>query len=269
MDYYSLLTQPYMGYVISVGSIILLVATVYYIWHLWTHEGPPHTQQIRHQISELSDSEVASDHMVVKAREVLEQSIDRAKHMLEQTDSFQHELEREARDMYTKSARRHESDFEEMVAGMREQYKQIFDKVATTAITEVGKMLTDQRLGVQEYLKERIDRELEQAKKEIQTYKESQIHQAGERVDALVNSIAKNVVSVSLSKAQQKELIYRALEQAAADGVFGDVSVEKPQQQVEANEASPQAVTKNDKPEPEQKEQEPQPTAAKQGALRA
>lgn len=232
MNYSLLLSSPYFAYAILVVCVLLLLALIYYVWHLWMHDAPlqPHhgSRATMHQATELSNAEVASDHMVVKAREVLEQSIDRARHMLEQTDSFQRELEREARDMYTKSARRHESDFEEMVAGMREQYKQIFDKVATTAITEVGKMLSDQRLSVQKYVKERIDQEFDQAKQEIQTYKESQMQQAGERVDKLVSSIAKNIVSVSLSKAQQKELIYRALEKAAADGVFGDVHPETP-----------------------------------------
>lgn len=254
MDYAVILSNPLFAYAVLAAGVLLLVGLIYYAWHIWMHDAPlqpHHASHSTHSATELAQAEVASDHMVVKARDVLEQSIDRAKHMLQETDSFQRELEREARDMYTKSARRHERDFEEMVAGMREQYKQIFDKVATTAITEVGKMLSDQRLSVQHYVKERIDQEFEQAKKEIQTYKESQMQQAGSRVDDLVSSIAKNIVSVSLSKAQQKELIYRALEKAAADGVFGTMSpVEQAKQNVQEPKEAAKEVVKQEDPKP-------------------
>ena len=258
MNYQELLSNPLVAYAVLGAGALLLIGLIYYAWHLWMHDAPlhPHRQSHPSAVGQMEDAEVASDHMVVKAREVLEQSIDRAKHMLQETDSFQRELEREARDMYTKSARRHERDFEEMVAGMREQYKQIFDKVATTAITEVGKMLSDQRLSVQQYVKQRIDQEFEQAKKEIQTYKEAQMQQAGSRVDELVSSVAKNIVSVSLSKAQQKELIYRALEKAAADGVFGDMTpVQEAKHQSEAKAPAAQQQKEEvaaEKPEPKQ-----------------
>ena len=225
---YNIGSYPYFGYFIFIAILCVLMGLVVYLWHLWNSSpSVPRAHRAHAQRpspNDLSDVDIAADHMVAKARDVLEQSIDRARHMLEQTDTFQRDLEREAKDMYLKSAHQHEASFDHMLEGMREQYKRVFDQVATAAVSEVGKMLSDQRLSVQDYLKKRIDTELEQAKQEIQLYKESQMQQAGSRVDEVISSIAKNIVSVSLSKAQQKELIYRALEKAKSEGVFGDMS---------------------------------------------
>lgn len=265
---YTITAYPYLGYLLFAAVVAMLLGIVVYLWHIWNsspsvpHVRPAHGKHpFQHDVS---DVDIAADHMVAKARDVLEQSIDRARHMLEQTDTFQRDLEREAKDMYLKSAHQHEASFDKMLEGMRQQYKQVFDQVATAAVSEVGKMLSDQRLSVQDYLKKRIDAELDQAKQEIQLYKESQMQQAGSRVDEVISSIAKNIVSVSLSKAQQKELIYRALEKAKSEGVFGDMP--------EAAPAQSESVQKKAPPEPAKEvaaPAAPAKTPASSGALQA
>jgi hypothetical protein len=72
-------------------------------------------------------------------------------------------------------------------------------------------------------LGKRVNDEFDRVKQEIDVYKQRQLEKAAIRIEDLIGQITKDVVASSLSQSDQKELIFRALEQAKIEGMFGDI----------------------------------------------
>jgi len=230
---------------------ILGIAVIAYIAFL-LHHGTRVIEGSKGKLQQGQDTSVQGNHeaglALEQAQHVLNTAVTKAQHMLEQTDLFQRSLEHESRELFLTTSKRYMEMFEKNLAALDGSYKQSLQKVQVESLENLKKMMETQKIGAQQALRERVNEEFDRARAEVDEYKKYKIQSATQHIDMVVSQITKDVVASSLSRADQKELIFRSLEKAKIDGIFGangevDKQQKKPTSNVTAqNGQAPQPV---------------------------
>lgn len=155
-----------------------------------------------------------------KAGRIIQEAIERARGVEIEASyvgqDFKDELKKNLRDLLKET----EDEFrEEYTSAVR----QTLADLSRASSKEAGELRGDLQKDIVESQKEldkKIEAEWDKAKQEIQEYKKQQIDTLNGRIDIEVLRLSKEILGRALKTEEHEKLVFEALEEAKAEGVF-------------------------------------------------
>lgn len=195
-----------------------------------------------------------SDELVREARdhahEIISNAMNRAEKMLLEAEYLKKEFVKEGEKHMERVSEHIAQTISQEAVDYDKEYKRLFEwiqgeyakkideqvkkiqQAAESEIADFKTILQKETVGSQAYIGEKINTQFEEARREIETYKESQIKKLDEAINTLVADVVKDVVGKTLTVADHEKIILEALTLAKKENVLFELSgtpiLEKP-----------------------------------------
>lgn len=106
-----------------------------------------------------------------------------------------------------------------------EIFQNISNNIETSTIEEIKKfkdVIEQATISSQKIVKKKIDHEYSLAKKDIDTYRQSELRVVDERIYEILEAVSKLVLGKAIELSHHEELIIESLEKAKKEAIFND-----------------------------------------------
>lgn len=216
------------------GSVFLLGVVFMYAYHLHKKEEAMNNRTTQVQHTAITIVERAEK----KAEIIVEDAVKEIGDIMKETNVFHEDIEKQVKEALYKSVSTYLQSIETEVAGVHSMYEKMAEETKAqylkessetlNKIKEIGQeevqsyesSLKSNAATSQQYIKEKIDLEFENTKKEIEAYKLEEMKRVNDTISSVMLKIIERIVGKSLSTAEHEKLIFEALEQAKKENLF-------------------------------------------------
>lgn len=180
------------------------------------------------------------EHANKKAEEIIQNAVDKAEDIVYQSQVFNDKVSKELGFVFKDALEKHKKELEQSFALMTNDYKDAFTVTKQSFVERSNKtieqireygemefaMMKDQSASktaqFEEYIRKKIDMQFEEAKKEIDKYKEVEKNKFSQMIRESIAELTNDVLHLSIPKREQERLIIEALEKARKDSIFSE-----------------------------------------------
>lgn len=173
-----------------------------------------------------------------KAEQIIQNAVNKSEDIIYDSETFSTKVNKEMDFVFRDAMEQHRKTFDEVLnkaftdfkdnfAGTKEDFTKASEKVLAEmellAKKEFSSFQTEMKAKqpfMETYLKQKVDVEFDQAKREIAAFKTQEMSKATEIIKEAIVRITKDVLHLSIPRDQQEKLIIDALEKAKKDNIF-------------------------------------------------
>lgn len=228
------MTSELIIYILSAVVLIHLIEIgMLFVLHRKKEKLPDHHEK---NVSEASSRII--EHANKKAEGIVQNAVDKAEEIVYQSQEFKDKVGKELSFTFKDALDKHKVELEKTLAAMTTDYKDTFTVTKQSFIEKSHKtidqireygdmefaMMKDQSAAkaaqVEEYIRKKIDLEFDEAKKEIDKYKEVEKARVSQMIRESIAELSNEVLHLSIPKKEQERLIMEALDKARKDNIF-------------------------------------------------
>ncbi len=217
------------------GVIVFLVVEIIALIILYRRKQ---TAPDRHERDSHKAAERIVDHANKKAEMIIQNAVDKAEQIIYDSQEFKDKINKELTFSYKDAATQQNIQLEQILEKLLRDYQETFtitkqafleksnktiDKVKEYAEMEFA-MVKDQSAAkvavMEEYIRNKIDLEFQEAKKEIDKWKEVEKNRTSQMIKEAITELSNEVLHLSIPKSEQERLIMEALDKARKDNIF-------------------------------------------------
>ncbi len=221
-------------YILS-GVIVFLIVEILALIILYRRKQ---TAPDRHEKDAQRAAERIVDHANKKAEMIIQNAVDKAEQIVYDSQEFKDKINKELTFSYKDAATQQNIELEQILEKLLRDYQETFtitkqaflersnktiDKVKEYAEMEFA-MVKDQSSAkvaqMEEYIRKKIDFEFQEAKKEIDKWKEVEKNRTSQMIKEAITELSNEVLRLSIPKSEQERLIMEALDKARKDNIF-------------------------------------------------
>lgn len=178
------------------------------------------------------------EHANKKAEQIIQNAVDKAEEIIYQSQTFNDKVQKELSFSFKDAMEKHKHELAATLDVIMKEYKETFTVTKQSFIERSNKtidqireygdmefaMIKDQSSAkaaqVEEYIRKKIDMEFDEAKKEIDKYKEVEKGRVSQMIREAIAELTNEVLRLSIPKSEQERLIMEALDKARKDNIF-------------------------------------------------
>ena len=217
-----------------IASLILLVVTILYLYHLYSEERDFQKKQAK--------SYKAAEEVIDSARKeanlLIEEAVQKAKHMVIDAEYVRSDLAKHieasmetvgtsAVELFKQDSKEIDEQYKHVFSQIKNEYEKhtqetlgALQKLAVDELDTFSKNLRKETLNSQVFIGARINEEFEAKKKEIDDYKIQRLKMVDQNINQIIAKIAEEVLGRVIPVAEHEHLVLEALERAKKEEVF-------------------------------------------------
>ena len=174
----------------------------------------------------------------LKAEKIIQNAVNKSEEIMYDSETFSTKVNKEMTFVFHDAMEQHKKNFDEVMnkafidfkdnfAGSKEDFTKASEKVlaemeslAKKEFSSLQEEMKAKQPFMETYLKQKVDVEFDQAKKEIASFKTQEMARTSAVIKEAVLRITKDVLRLSIPRDQQEKLIMDALEKAKKDSIF-------------------------------------------------
>jgi hypothetical protein len=173
-----------------------------------------------------------------KAEQIIQNAVNKSEDIIYDSETFSTKVNKEMDFVFRDAMEQHRKTFDEVLnkaftdfkdnfAGTKADFTKASEKVlaemellAKKEFSSFQAEMKAKQPFIETYLKQKVDVEFDQAKREIASFKTQEMSKATEIIKEAIVRITKDVLHLSIPRDQQEKLIIDALEKAKKDNIF-------------------------------------------------
>jgi cell division septum initiation protein DivIVA len=217
-----------------IASLILLVITLLYLYHLYAEERDFQKEQEK----VYKNSEKIIDEARKQANLIVEEAAQKAKHLVLDAEyvrsDLAHDIESSIKtvgtsavELFIKDSKEIDEQYKEVFSQIKKEYSQhtqealaALQKLAVSELDSFSKNLKKETLNSQVFIGARINEEFETKQKEIEAYKSQRLKLVDQTINEIIAKVAEEVLGKAIPIDEHEALVLEALEKAKKEEVF-------------------------------------------------